>query len=577
MIVEQLPGQDAINGLIADRERRREVIQASVHAPSWILSERQLCDLELLLNGGFEPLTGFMNQLDYESVSRHMRLGSGAVWPIPVVLDVTEEAAKDLAPGALLALRDPEGAVLAVLHVEDLYRPDREAEARRVFGTDTRDHPGVAFLLDRTNPVYVGGTVEGLHLPSHSDFAELRMTPRQVRAAFADRGWSKVVAFQTRNPMHRVHQELTMRAADAVGAKLLINPVVGMTKPGDVDHYTRVRCYKALMHRYPADSTMLALLPLAMRMAGPREALWHAIIRRNFGCTHLIVGRDHAGPGQSRNGRPFYGPYEAQDLVREFEAEIGITMVSFPTLVYVGDLDAYLPADEVPKGLAAQSISGTELRRRLISGEEVPDWFTFPEVANELRRTYRPRREQGFTVFFTGLSGSGKSTVVKVLNAKLLERSDRAVTVLDGDLVRRSLSSELGFSRAHRDLNIHRIGFVASEITRHGGMVICAPIAPYDAARKAVRAMVEPYGGFVLVHLAVALEVCEQRDRKGLYARARAGILKDFTGISDPYEPPGDAELTIDTSEIEPDQAAELILHHLEREGFLGPREPATS
>ncbi len=576
MIAEQLPRHDGVSDLMADRERRHEVTRTSLHAPSWTLTDRQLCDLELLLNGGFSPLTGFMNQLDYESVCRNMRLESGAVWPIPVVLDVTEEAAKNLAPGVLLALRDPEGAVLAVVHVEDLYRPDREAEVRRVFGTASRDHPGVAFLLDRTNPVYVGGTVEGLHLPSHFDFPDLRMTPRQVRAAFAKRGWSKVVAFQTRNPMHRVHQELTMRAADAVGAKLLLNPVVGMTKPGDVDHYTRVRCYKALMHRYPADTTMLALLPLAMRMAGPREALWHAIIRRNFGCTHLIVGRDHAGPGKDRNDRPFYGTYEAQDLLREFEAEIGITMVSFPILVYVRDVDAYLPEDEVPNGLAAQSISGTELRRRLISGEKLPDWFTFPEVANELRRTYRPRREQGFTVFFTGLSGSGKSTVVKVLNATLLERGDRTVTVLDGDLVRKNLSSELGFSRAHRDLNIRRIGFVASEITRHGGIAICAAIAPYDAARREVRAMVEPYGGFVLVHLAPALEVCEQRDRKGLYARARAGIVKDLTGISDPYEPPADAELTIDTSDIEPDRAAELILRYLEQEGLLGSRDLAT-
>jgi len=576
MIVEQLPGQDAFSDLLVDHERRREVIGATLHAPSWNLTDRQLCDLELLLNGGFWPLTGFMNQGDYESVCETMRLQSGTVWPIPVVLDVTEAAAQTLGPGSLLALRDPEGVVLAVLNVQDVYRPDRNAEAALVFGTRSRDHSGVAVLLDRTNPVYVGGTVEGVHLPVHVDFPDLRMTPSQVRAAFKQRGWSTVVGFQTRNPMHRVHQELTVRAAAAVGARLLINPVVGPTKPGDVDHYTRVRCYQALMHRYPADTAMLALLPLAMRMAGPREAVWHAIIRRNFGCTHLIVGRDHAGP-KDRDGRPFYGPYEAQELLHQFEAEIGIVMLPFPMLVYVSELDAYLPEDQVPNGLTALSVSGTELRRLLKSGEPIPDWITFPEVAAELRRTYRPRRQQGITVFFTGLSGAGKSTIVRVLQAKLLERGERTVTVLDGDLVRKMLSSELGFSRAHRDLNIHRIGFVASEVTRHGGIALCAPIAPYDAARQAVRAMIEPHGGFVLVHVATAIDVCEQRDRKGLYAKARLGLIKEFTGISDPYEIPADAELTIDTAAMPPDQAAERIVAYLEQEGFLEPAAPASA
>jgi sulfate adenylyltransferase len=573
MILEEPPVHDGISGLIADGGRLREVMRATVDAPSWDLTDRQLCDLELLLNGGFSPLMGFMNQADYDSVCRHMRLQTGAVWPIPVVLDVTDEAAKKLRAGSLLALRDPEGVVLAVLHVEDLYRPDREAEAKMVFGTVSRDHPGVAYLLDRSHSTYVGGTVEGIQLPTHFDFPDLRMTPSQLRAAFVNRGWPEVVAFQTRNPMHRVHQELTIRAADTIGGKLLINPVVGMTKPGDVDHYTRVRSYKALMHRYPPDTAMLALLPLAMRMAGPREAVWHALIRRNFGCTHLIVGRDHAGPGKDRDGRAFYGPYDAQNLLRQFEAEIGITMVAFPVLAYVKDLDAYVPEELVKDGMTVVSVSGTELRRRLASGEKLPDWITFPEVVDELRRTYRPRREQGITIFFTGLSGAGKSTIVRVLQAKFLERGDRTVTVLDGDIVRKKLSSELGFSRAHRDLNIHRIGFVASEITRHGGIAICAPIAPYDAARREVRAMIEPHGGFLLVHLATALEVCEQRDRKGLYAKARAGLLRDLTGVSDPYETPTDAELTIDTAVIEPEQAAELILRHLEEEGFLGPRD----
>lgn len=573
MILEKPAVPDGVYDLIADGDRVRFLVQATVAAPSWDLNNRQLCDLELLLNGGFSPLTGFMNEADYESVCRGMRLQTGAVWPIPLVLDITEDAATDLQPGSLLALRDPEGVVLAVVHVEELFRPDREAEAQMVYGTTSRDHPGVAYLLDSTNPVYVGGRLEGLQLPTHFDFPDLRLTPSQVRQAFANRGWSRIVGFQTRNPMHRVHRELTVRAAEAAGAKLLIHPVVGVTKPGDVDYQTRVRSYKALMRRYPPDTAMLAVLPLAMRMAGPREAVWHALIRRNFGCTHMVVGRDHAGPGKDRDGHPFYGPYDSQNLLREFQEEIGITMVGFPVLAYVLELDAYIEENLVQDGMTVLSVSGTEVRRRLTSGEKLPDWITFPEVVSELRRTYRPRHERGLTIFFTGLSGAGKSTIVRALQARLHERGDRTVTVLDGDIVRKRLSSELGFSRAHRDLNIQRIGFVASEITKHGGIAICAPIAPYDAARREVRGMVTPHGGFVLVHVATSLEVCEHRDRKGLYAKARAGLIQEMTGVSDPYEVPTDAELTIDAAVVEPDVAAEHIFRYLEAEGFLGPRD----
>ena len=573
MILEKPAVHDGVCDLIADADRVRALVHATVAAPSWDLTNRQMCDLELLLNGGFSPLTGFMSEADYESVCLGMRLRTGAVWPVPVVLDITEDAAMDLHPGSLLALRDPEGVVLAVVHVEELYRPDREAEAQMVYGTASRDHPGVAYLLDSTNPVYVGGRVEGLQLPSHFDFPDLRLTPSQVRQAFANRGWSRIVGFQTRNPMHRVHRELTVRAAEAAGAKLLIHPVVGATKPGDVDYQTRVRSYKALMRRYPPDTAMLAVLPLAMRMAGPREAVWHALIRRNFGCTHMVVGRDHAGPGKDRDGHAFYGPYDSQNLLRQFQEEIGITMVGFPVLAYVLELDAYVEENLVENGMTVLSVSGTEVRRRLTSGEKLPDWITFPEVVSELRRTYRPRHERGLTVFFTGLSGAGKSTIVRALQARLHERGDRTVTVLDGDIVRKRLSSELGFSRAHRDLNIQRIGFVASEITKHGGIAICAPIAPYDAARREVRGMIAPHGGFVLVHIATSLEVCEERDRKGLYAKARAGLVRDLTGVSDPYEIPTDAELTIDTAAVEPDEAAELILRYLEDEGYLGPAD----
>lgn len=551
--------------------RAEEIKRASRDWPSIDLTPRQLCDLELLLNGGFSPLTGFLGREDYERVMAEMRLTNGTLWPIPIMLDVDEETAGRLGAGAALALRDAEGVMLAVLHVEDVWQPDREREAQAVFGTMNREHPGVNQLLGATMPWYVGGRLEGLSLPHHYDYSTLRLTPAEVRDRFARRGWRRVAAFQTRNPMHRAHLELTIRAAKAVEANLLINPVVGMTKPGDVDHYTRVRAYQAIMDRYPPNTAELALLPLAMRLAGPREAVWHAIIRKNHGCTHLIVGRDHAGPGSDSSGKPFYGPYDAQELLASHEAELGVGMVPFQMVVYLPDEDRYVPEDEVPPGAKTLSISGTELRRRLADGREIPEWFTFPKVAEELRRTHPPRSRQGFTVFFTGLSGSGKSTIANVLQVKLLEMGGRPVTLLDGDLVRKNLSSELGFSKEHRDINIRRIGFVASEITKNGGIAICAPIAPYDSVRKDVRRLIEPLGGFRLVHCSTPLEVCEQRDRKGLYAKARAGILKEFTGISDPYEIPTDADLVIDTTDITPDEAANQIILHLEREGFIAP------
>src|SRR6184192_2206967 len=377
--------------------------------------------------------------------------------------------------------------------------------------------------------------------------------------------------------MHRAHVELTRRAAREVDAQLLVHPVVGMTKPGDVDHYTRVRCYQAIMHRYPATTAKLSLLPLAMRMGGPREAIWHAIIRKNHGCSHFIVGRDHAGPGNDADGKPFYGPYEAQELFRKHEAEIGVEMVPFQMMVYVEDRDKYFPENEVPEGSRVLNLSGTQLRRRLNDGREIPTWFTFPEIARELRRTFPPRHKQGMTVFFTGLSGAGKSTIANVLMIKFLEMGGRPVTLLDGDLVRKHLSSELGFSKEHRDINIRRIGYVASEITKNGGIAICAPIAPYDAVRKQVRQMIEPHGGFIMVHVATPLETCEQRDRKGLYAKARAGIVKEFTGISDPYEAPTDADVVIDTTDLAPEESSQEIILHLEREGFVGVSAGAAS
>jgi sulfate adenylyltransferase len=557
--------------LIAKPERASELKSHSREWPSWDLSARQLCDLELLISGGFSPLRGFMTRKDYEGVCHDMRLASGLIWPMPVTLDVTEEFARSLKPGSSkVALRDAEGVMLAVLNVEEIWQPDRKAEAKSVFATTSAVHPGVDYLLNKGNAWYVGGSLDAIQPPAHYDFKGLRLTPAELRAEFSRLGWRRVVAFQTRNPMHRAHQELTFRAAKSVEANLLIHPSVGMTKPGDVDYFTRVRCYQLLLAKYPAGTVKLAMLPLAMRMGGPREAIWHALIRKNHGVTHFIVGRDHAGPGKDSDGTPFYGPYDAQELFKKHEQDIGVTMVPFNMMVYLEDQDKYFPDNEVPKGARVLNISGTELRQRLNEGRDIPGWFTYPEVVQELRRSYPPRHKQGLTIFFTGLSGSGKSTIANVLLTKFLEVGGRPVTILDGDLVRKHLSSELGFSKEHRDINIRRIGYVASEITKNGGIAICAPIAPYDATRKHVRHLIEPYGGFILVHVATPVEVCEQRDRKGLYAKARAGIIKEFTGISDPYEIPTDAEVSIDTGELNPEEAAQEIILHLEQQGFIG-------
>jgi sulfate adenylyltransferase len=557
--------------LIASDERSAELKAHSREWPSWDLTGRQLCDVELLLSGGFSPLRGFMTKPDYEGVCHNMKLADGTLWPIPITLDVSEDFAKKLQPGSSkIALRDPEGVMLAALHVEEVWQSDRKAEAKAVLGSTSAAHPGADYTINRSNPWYVGGKLEGLQLPPHYDFKTIRLTPAELRNEFARLGWRRVVAFQTRNPMHRAHVELTFRAAKTVEANLLIHPSVGMTKPGDVDYFTRVRCYQLLLAKYPPGTVKLSLLPLAMRMGGPREAIWHALIRKNHGVTHFIVGRDHAGPGKDTDGKPFYGPYEAQELFRKHEKEIGVTMVPFSMMVYLEDQDCYVPDNEVPQGARVLNISGTELRDRLNEGRDIPAWFTYPEVVRELRRSYPPRHKQGVTIFFTGLSGSGKSTIANILMTKFLEMGGRPVTILDGDLVRKHLSSELGFSKEHRDINIRRIGYVASEITKNGGIAICAPIAPYDAVRKSVRQMIEPFGGFVLVHVATPIETCEQRDRKGLYAKARAGIVKEFTGVSDPYEAPADAEVVINTAELSAEESAQEIILHLEQQGFIG-------
>jgi len=555
--------------LLVDPAKVAALKAEALNLPSWDLTERQVCDIELLLNGGFSPLNGFLNEQDYNRVCADMRLTDGTLWPIPINLDVTEDFAGGVKPGDRIALRHPEGMVLAILTLEDSYRPDFSREAEQVYGAADEAHPEVFRLFQQTNPVYLGGSLEGLELPPHHTFKQSRHTPRELRELFVKLGWNNVVAFQTRNPMHRAHVELAKRASQKGEANLLIHPVVGMTKPGDVDYFVRVRCYQEVVKHFPEQTTSLSLLPLAMRMGGPREAVWHAIIRKNYGCVRFIVGRDHAGPGKNSQGKDFYGAYDAQDLVRRFEGELGITMQPFEEMVFVEDRAQYMPSSEVPEGARVLNISGTELRRRLKEGLELPEWFSYPEVIARLREAFPPKREQGFTVFFTGLSGSGKSTIANVLMAKLMEMGTRPVTMLDGDLVRKHLSSELGFSKEHRELNIQRIGYVASEITKNRGIAICAPIAPYTATRRKVREMITQFGGFVEVHVATPIEVCEDRDRKGLYAKARAGLIKQFTGIDDPYEAPEAAEVSVDTSRYSADELAHQIILHLEKQGFI--------
>ena len=538
---------------------------------SWDLTQRQCCDLELLMNGGFYPLNGFLNEKDYYSVLENMRMADNSLWPIPINLDVSKIFAKDLKINQKISLRDPEGVILAILEISDIYTPNKEKEAELVFGTNDIAHPSVNYLHNKAGDVYLGGKIIGIQPVVHYDFRAIRDTPNELRSFFHKVGWDRIVAFQTRNPLHRAHQELTFKAAKEAQANLLIHPVVGMGKPGDIDHFTRVRCYEAVINQYPATTTSMSLLNLAMRMAGPREAIWHGLIRKNHGCTHLIIGRDHAGPGTDSNGDSFYGPYDAQKLFKEYEDEMGIEMVDFKHMVYVQERAQYEPFEEIKDKdkITVLNISGTELRRRLNEGLDIPEWFSFPSVVKELRKTKPARSKQGFTVLFTGFSGSGKSTIANALLIKLMEMGGRPVTLLDGDVVRKNLSSELGFSKEHRDLNIRRIGYVASEITKNGGIAICAPIAPYASTRDAIREDIEKFGAFIEIHVATSIEECERRDRKGLYKLAREGKIKEFTGISDPYDIPTCPELSLETENIDVDKCAHQVILKLESMGLI--------
>ena len=505
-----------------------------MHLKTWVLTDRQLCDCEMILDKSFYPLDGFMNKNEYDSVINDMRLSNGVLFPIPIVLDVNKEFSDKIAIGEKIILCEKEGFQIAYMTIKSIWEPNFLFEANKVYGTKDNVHPAVDYLYNKSNKIYIGGKIEKITLPNHYDYKKYRISPYEVKRKFKTYGWDKIVAFQTRNPLHRAHVEMTVEAMKKVNASLLLHPVVGLTKPGDVDHYTRVRCYEHVLKKYPKNSTLLALLPLAMRMGGPREALLHAIIRKNYGCTHIIVGRDHAGPGFDKNGNPFYGPYDAQNLLKKYQNEIGIKMIPFQFMVYVPSEKKYRVLEKVKKKIKYKTISGTALRSILEKGDNIPEWFTYPEVSRELKKSSPPLNKRGLTIFFTGLSGSGKSTIANGILIKLFEKGDRPVTLLDGDLVRTHLSSELGFSREHRSLNVQRIGFVASEITKNGGVAICAPIAPYAADRDLNRELISKNGGYIEVYVSTPLEKCEERDSKGLYKLAREGKIKEFTGISDP-------------------------------------------
>ena len=532
------------------------------------LSGRQQCDIELLLNRGMYPLDGYMNRENYESVLDSMRLNDGTVFPLPICLDVKEKFAETLEVGERVAINDQEGFLLAILTITDIWQQDRRREAEAVYGTtDPSSHPDVRVLFDKLEDWCVGGTLEGVSLPVHYDFQDQRYSPSETVRRFTMNGWRRVLGFHTDEYLHCAHREMVLAAAREAGAAIFLHPVADLSHPGDLDYYTQVRCYQAFVEKFPPNMIMLGLMPFASRKAGPRAALWQAIIRKNFGCSHFMVAEDHADPFKNGQTR-FYQKGAAQELVAQYAEETGISMVPEKKMGYLTEKKIYVELTHQADD-QAETISSEELHRRLKMGTHIPEWFSYPEIVEELQRTFPPRSKQGFTVFMTGLSGSGKSTIAGVMLVKFMEMRDRPVTLLDGDIVRTNLSSELTFSEEHRNLNITRIGFVASEITKNGGVALCAPIAPYEQSRKANKDLISRYGGYIQVYVSTPLEVFERRDRKGLYAKARAGIIKGVTGVTDPYNPPESADLVIDTSDRTPMEAVQEILLYLQQQGYI--------
>ena len=561
-------GTEKLCDLVLPEDKVDILKQASTHYPFITLTQRQICDLELLMNGAYSPLTGFMGQDDYETVVDKMQLANGLLWPMPITFDVSAAFIDqhNINTSSKIALQDGEGFMLAVLSVASIWTPDKEREAEQVYGTTSTEHPGVHYLKEETHSVYIGGEIEGVQLPKYYVFDAYRRTPRQQRAEFANKGWKNVIGYQTSKIIHRLQREFLLDIIKEHQGQLLIQPVIGSTKPGDTHYYTRMHCYEAVLKYFPKQLTMLSIMPLSMRMAGARESLWYGIIHQNYGCTHFIVGPNHALPPQNDHAIS----YKAQALIKQYENALEIKMIPVEEYQYVAECDCFLSASKLTKkGQQGRRFSEQKIREALHLDKIIPNWCSYPEVIQEMKAAYPPRLKQGFTLFFTGLSGSGKSTIAKIVNAQLIEHGSRPVTLLDGDVVRLNLSSELGFSKQHRDLNIRRIGFVANEITKNGGVAICAPIAPYTKSRRKVREQIEQYGSFIEIHVSTPLNVCEGRDRKGLYAKARKGIIPEFTGISDPYEMPEKPELAIDTSSISALEASQRVILYLFQKGYV--------
>lgn len=555
-----------LQNLIVNQERAEVLKKISMNLVDITLSDRHLCDIELLATGAFSPLNGFMIRADYESVLDRMRIQGDMIWPVPICLDISETKARNLEAGQSVALRDPEGFLLAVMHVEDIWPIDKEKEIRLICQTDDSNHPGVLHIAKEVKDYYIGGRIEVISLPLHFDFRALRKTPAEIRVECQKLGWKRVVGYQTSSVIHRPQFEVTLEAMRRAKANLLLLPVVGVARREDFDYYTRVRCYKEVIRHYPPETLLQSLLPHYSRFSGVREAVLNAIIAKNYGCTHFVLYSENVlDEGIASN--PI--TEEEREVLTEFGQELGIEIFAFEPMVYLPFEDQHQFCSNVPDGTDTISMCGVDIRCRIRGGRQIPEWASFPEVLDELRKAYPPPRQQGFTIFFTGLSGAGKSTIAKVVFSKMLELGDRPVTLLDGDIVRQNLSSELSFSKEHRDINVRRIGFVASEITKNRGIAICAPIAPYENTRSEIRAAIEATGGFIEVHVATPLEECEKRDRKGMYAKARAGLIKGYTGIDDPYEVPASPELRIDTSGLTPDEAAHEILLYLGQKGYI--------
>lgn len=547
--------------MVTDPIEREKLIKMTIELPRLNLTKRQLCDLELLMNGGFSPLTGFMNEDDYKSVVNNLHLQNGLLWPIPIVLDVSDIT--KFKPNSKVLLCDEYGKPLAIFTISSIYKPDKHLEAQKVYGTTNVEHFGVRFLLNHTGNYYLGGKVIGLNRIDHYDFIEYRYSPLQLRTIFRERKWKKIIGFQTRNPIHRAHFTLIKRAAEKYEANILLHPSVGMTKNEDFDYILRSKCYISLYENYIKDFAFLNLLPLAMRMAGPREAVLHAIIRKNYGCTHFIIGRDHAGPGSDSKGVPFYQPYDAQGMVNKYALEIGIIPILFNEMVYVDEIKSYIPSDEVTKKHTVKKISGTEFKKMIMNDLDIPEWFSFPEIIKEIKHSVERQRKDGLTIFFTGLPSSGKSTIAQMLYYRLLEIQNKNVTLLDGDIIRQNLSKGLGFSKEDRDTNIARIGFVANEVVKHRGIAICAAIAPYEEARQINRALISENGNYIEVYISTPADICAERDVKGLYKIANNNKLKGFTGVDDFYESPSKPEITINTEGKLPEICVNEIVNYL--------------